>query len=248
MVRVLFASIALVALVTAQSSGALVLTQFEAAAPQVYANGGGNGFGGTLGNGSISMDVVGTDLVIGFTPGNALNDLVALFLDTRAGGFIDAQMDDQADGGRRALSNLTSGDNDLYPTPMAPPDFGVIFANFGVVVFELTAGNTPGHLNFVSFTGTPGTATIPLATLGSPGYVDFFAGYIADSGFGSNESLPFSTTLNSGGNPGFGSGGTNVYENFNRFVITSAIPEPGTAVVWGLVLVTAGLIAQRMRP
>jgi hypothetical protein len=246
MFRLLFTSVVLVALISAQSSGALVLTQYDAAAAQVYANGGGTGFGGTLGGGAVTMDIVGSNLVVGFVQGNPLNDLVALFLDTRGGGFVDAQMDDQADGGRRALSNLTAGDNDVYPTGMAPPDFGVIFGNFGTVLFELTPGNTPGHLNFLNFTNVVGAMTIPLATLSNPGQIDFFAGYIGDSGYGSNESLPYSLPLNSAGNPGFGSGATNVYENFNRFV-TSPVPEPSMILVWGLVLITAGFAGKKLR-
>ena len=76
----------------------------------VYSNGGGGGFGGTLGAGAIHMDADALNLYIGFVPGNALNDIVALELSTAPGGFSDADMDDQADGGRRAVSNLASGD------------------------------------------------------------------------------------------------------------------------------------------
>jgi hypothetical protein len=250
MFRVFFASVALAALITAQSSAALVLTKFEAAVPQVYANGGGGGFGGTLGSGSISMDVVGTDLVIAFTPGNALNDIVGLYLDTRSGGYLDAQMSDTSDGGRTVVSELTLTKDDTYPAGIVP-DFGVAIGSFGSVLFELQP--TPNPLTFQVFNAAP-TISIPLALLGSPGHVDFFAGYASGGGYNSNESLPFSIPLNSNGNPGFGDGqfgGLNTggtYENFNRFVITSAIPEPTTAFVWGLVLVTAGLVAQRMRP
>src|SRR5262245_16464548 len=100
MFRSLFASVAFSALIAAQSSGALVLTQFDGATPKNYSNGGGGGFGGTLGAGTISMDVVGSNLNIAFTPGNSLNDIVGLYLDTRAGGFVDADMRDHADGGR----------------------------------------------------------------------------------------------------------------------------------------------------
>jgi hypothetical protein len=155
-------------------------------------------------------------------------------------------MNDQADGGRRAVSNLSANGDDLYPVGVLP-DFGIAFGNFGTVLFELTAGNSPGHLNFQIFTNTVGSISIPLTLLGSPSRVDFFAGYIADSGFGSNESLPYSTPLNSAGNPGFGSG-TNSYENFNRFVTTAAaVPEPGTFLVWGLALATAGFAAKRIK-
>lgn len=249
MSRLILALTFVVCLNSAPTFAALVLQQGDGATPAVYANGGGGGFGGTLGNGSITMDVVGTDLNIGFLPAGGLGNIVALFLDTRSGGFLDADMNDQADGSRRALSNLTSTQNDVYPSGVLP-DFGVAFGNFGTVLFELNAGNTPGHLNFLAFTATVGSISIPLATLGNPIKVDFFAGYVSDSGYNSNESLPYSTPLNSNGNPGFGdgqfggltTGGT--YENFNRFV-TTAIPEASSFLVFSLVLASAACVRRR---
>src|SRR6188472_1782960 len=112
------------ALFSSPAYAALVLQQGDGAVPAVYANGGGGGFGGTLGNGSISMDVVGANLNIAFSPGNALNDIVALYLDTRSGGFVDADMRDHADGGRTAISELTLTQNDTFPAHVLP-DFGV---------------------------------------------------------------------------------------------------------------------------
>src|SRR6476620_10749304 len=136
--------------IAASAQAALVSTQYESAVPAVYANGGGGGFGGTLGNGSISMDVVGTNLLINFVPGNALNDIVALFLDTRPGGFLDAQMSDTADGGRTAISELTLTKDDTYPAGVVP-DFGLAIGNFGSVLFELNGGS----LNFQIFNAAP---------------------------------------------------------------------------------------------
>lgn len=227
-------------LAAASASAGLIDTQFEGATPAVYSNGAGTGFGGTLGNGSITMDVVGSDLVIGFIPGGNVDNIVGVFLDTKAGGHTDATMDDQGDGSRRVLSNVTRDLNDVFPIL---PDFGVTFGNFGSpasVVFELVSG---GSLNFISFSNTGYSATIPLATLGNPTQVDFFAVYVSDTAYNSNESLPFSDPLQGlGGNPGFGDGQFGavnpppneiVYENFNRFVI----PEPTTlAALAGLSL------------
>ena len=255
--RLMITAAAIVALaISAPAGAALLLSQSDGAVPQVYANGGGGGFGGTLGSGSISMDRVGTNLDISFTPGNALNDYVALYLDTRAGGQTDATMDDQADDGRRVLSQLTLTKDDTYPATVLP-DFGMVFAgpsnggNF-VVLFELTAGNTPGHLIFHQF--APGTLSmsIPLALLGSPAAIDFFAAYSSGGGYNSNESLPRTTNgANQNGNPGFGDGQFGglltgaVYDNHNQF--RTGIPEPGTLIVWSLVLMSLGLVAKRSR-
>jgi hypothetical protein len=236
------------ALISSPAYAALVLQQGDGAVPAVYANGGGGGFGGTLGNGSISMDVVGANLKIAFSPGNALNDIVALYLDTRSGGFVDADMRDHADGGRTAISELTLTQNDSYPLRMLP-DFGVAIGSFGSVLFELNAGNTDGHLNFQIFNPAP-NISIPLALLGNPAYVDFFAGYASGGGYNSNESLPYSAPLQASGNPGFGDGqfgGLNTggtYDNFNRF-FTTAVPEASTVFVWSLVLMSASFVRRR---
>jgi hypothetical protein len=196
-----------------------------------YANGGGTGFGGTLGAGTFYFDADATNLYVGFDPGADLNDIVALQLSTStSGGFSDADMNDTGDGGRRAVSNLAGNANDGFPVL---PEFGVAIGNFGVTVFQLNAGSTPNHLGFISFSndqsGNSATLVrefaIPLATLGNPQTIEFFAGYVADDGFGSNESLPASTALNSGGNIGFDTTSAG-YGTHNEFVI---VPEPATA-------------------
>ncbi len=205
--------------------------------------GAGTGFGGTVGNGSISLDSDATNLYIRFTAGASINDLVAIFLDTRAGGFTDAQMDDQADGGRRALSQLANAADDAFD-PGFLPDFGLIVGNFGNVLFELNAGNTLGHLNFLDFQGAnpvlndPLGYAIPLALLGvAPGgSIDFLVAYTSDSGFLSNESIPAYDPLQNNGNPGFGDGqfggsvGSPGIGNFDRFV---TVPTPGALALFG---------------
>ena len=223
---------------------------------QTFSNGGGGGFGGTLGNGSITMEIIGSDLRVTFTPGNAVNDYVALFLDTRSGGFSDAQMDDQGDDGRRVLSNLTSLLDDVHPNMPSGADFGIAFWNGGngaqSVGFEFNAGNTPFHLNYAGnyINNGPGsyTSTWSLAQLGNPSEINFFAAYTSGGGYNSNESLPASAGLNGNGNPGFGDGqfgGLNpppaniVYENYNRYLV----PTPGAAALLGL----GGLMAARRR-
>lgn len=194
---------------------------------QTFANGSGTGFGGVVGPGSFTFEVVGSNLQITFATTGTVNDYVALFLDVRSGGFGDADMNDNGDPGRNVISNLSRDGIETFPIS---PDFGYAFfgnSNAQVVGFELNAGSTANHLNYVAGSYLAGTRTaiIPLAVLGNPSQVDWFAAYSSDSGFLSNESLPGSL---SGGNPGFVGGVA--YTAFNRYTI----PTPGAAALLGL--------------
>jgi hypothetical protein len=194
--------------------------------------GGGTGFGGALGAGTLYFQSDATNLYLGFQPGANLNDYVALYFDTRTGGFVDADMNDTGDPGRNVISNLGSFGDETFPIL---PDFGIVIGDFGIVTFELTAGNTANHLNFVDFSGTFTGAntnfreyTIPLSSLGlaAGSNLDFFAAYSSSTNFLSNESIPVSPGLNGGANPGNSATGT--FENFDRFVV---VPEPSSAAL-----------------
>jgi len=216
--------------------------------------GAGGGFGGTLGNGTIYMDSDANNFYLGVQVGSGLNNHIVLLLDTRAGGFNDAGMSDNGDGGRRVSSNLAFAADDAFPAGFLP-DFSIVVGDFGIVSFELTGGGTDGSLNFVNYDGTfTGNGTgfreyiLPLASLGSGSNrnIDFFAALISDSGYASNESIPASPALQANGNPGFGDGqfggtiGTPGYENFDRF---TTVPAPGALALLGL----SGLIVARRR-
>jgi hypothetical protein len=193
--------------------------------------GGGSGFGGTLGNGTLYMDADSSNLYIGFAPGASLNDNVVIHLDTKPGGFTDAQMNDTGDPGRNLLTNLTRDDDDTFPVL---PDYGIVIGQFGEVSFELTNG----ALNFISFqndqTGNSNTLArefaIPRASLGDPSAVNFFVSYGSDTNFMSNESIPLEG-FNAGANPGFGAGGgTVVHANHDQFLV----PEPASIGLIGM--------------
>ena len=212
--------------------------------------GGGTGFGGTLGAGVLYFDSDASNLYIGFQPGNNLNDNVAIMLDTRAGGFRDADMNDTADGGRMAVSNQAVNADDAYPVL---PDFGIVIGSFGIVAFELTAGNTPGHLIYVpnsysgQFTGNAPTFreyALPLGAVGAripvptSTCIGFFAAYVSDGGYGSNESIPASAALNAGPNLGFDTFSPG-YDNYDQFC---TFPEPASLLA---LVALAGLIRRR---
>jgi hypothetical protein len=204
--------------------------------------GGGGGFGGTLGAGTLYMDVDATNLYLGFAPGNVLNDNVVIHLDTKTGGFTDAAMNDTADPGRNLLTNLTRDVDDTFDIL---PDYGIVMGGFGQVSFELTAGS----LNFISFQGdqTGNSASlarefaIPLSSIGNPTTVDFMVSYGSDTNFMSNESMPIEA-FNAGANPGFDNNGTFtpvVHGNHDQFIV----PEPASIGMLGLSMF--GLLGRR---
>lgn len=216
--------------------------------PYVFANGGGNGFGGTLGQGSFAMDSDLSNLYLTFTAGNALNDNVIVMLDTREGGFTDPEMRDRADGGRFGASELSRDDNDGFD-PNFLPDFAIVIGNFGTVLFELTAGDTDGHLNFLDFSNNTNVPVrdygIPLASIGvvPGGEIKFFAAYTSNDGFLSNESLP-ANDFNNSDNPGYGNQGRSVSGGrFGNYNVFETVPTPGSVALMGL----AGLCGLRRR-
>ncbi len=218
------------AVLAPSAHAALVLSQADGASPVSYTNGGGTGFTGAVGNGTITFDAVGTNLVVGFTPGGAVNDVVVIHLDTKSGGFADNAMSDTSDGGRNATTNPSGGGNVSFPVAA---DYSVTLGGSFGVGFELTGGT----LNVVSTSGSNSSVTIPLASLGNPTAINWYAYYTSESTFLSNETMPASAALNGGGNPGFNS--TVSIENHNQFTI----PEPATLGA----LAGAGVLALRRR-
>ncbi len=202
--------------------------------------GGGGGFGGTLGAGQLYINADATNVYIGFQPGNNLNDLVAIQIDSVAGGFTDATSTDFADGGRRAASNLAGNADDAYPSGFLV-DYSIVIGSFGIVTFQHNGGPSLGFIDYNgSFTGNAPIFreyTLPLAALGITNGFNFFAGYVADGGYGSDESMP-GGAINGGGNVGDGLTSAG-YENYHRF----EIPAPSSIAVLGL----AGLAAVRRR-
>lgn len=210
--------------------------------------GAGSGFGGFVGGGTITLDTDATNLYIRFTGGaGPFNDTLTIWLDTKAGGFTDATMNDANDGSRRALTNLAANADDAFD-PNFLPDFGITQGGtFGTVFFSLADSEPDGFIDFIDYQGTgPLTSAtgyaIPLATLGAgPGSnIDFMVGYISDSGYMSNESIPAFDPLQNFGNPGFGDSGTPGIGNFDRLVV---VPTPGALALAGM----AGLVVARRR-
>jgi hypothetical protein len=230
---------------THTQNGVLGANEFGAGNSLSY-TGGGTGFGGTLGNGTIYMDSDATNLYIGVQVGGNLNDNIVMYLNTNNGaGFTSStQMDDNSDPGRGRSSDMMSNGTASWAINA---QYSFVIGSFGAVLFELQ-GNGNQH-NFLQYDGTfTGNGTgfreysISLASinaLSSRSYIDWFSIYTSDSGFMSNESISVQG-FNAGGNLGFDNGGNAlIIENYNRY----QVPTPGSLALAGL----GGLMAGRRR-
>lgn len=207
--------------------------------------GGGGGFGGTVGGGSLYMDFDASNLNIGFQFGNSLNDFAVIFFDTKAGGFTDATMDDTSDGGRRVISNLTRDSNDVFPFEA---DYALVFSQFGVTSFELTSGELGFQNHDSTFLSTDPTqareVSIAKSDFAIGSSVDFFVAYASESNYMSDEGIP-GQAFSGNGNIEFGGSGDVVWSRYNRL---QAVPSPGALSVFALGgLPVVGALLRRRR-
>jgi glucose/arabinose dehydrogenase/mono/diheme cytochrome c family protein len=207
--------------------------------------GGGSGFSGWLGNSTLYANSDGLRLYLGFgnlgINGNA--DQYLIYLDTRAGGYqTDGEMSDTSDGGRANVTRFTRDGTDRVTFSngafTAKADFALLFNNRTAggggfsALFELRGtgtnhtlvshqaaglgGNTPEFGILLSDLGLTPTSVVNLAVLS-----------ISDTGFASNEGLPYQGL---GSNPGFSTNTTTItLTNFHQFVPVVAGPYTGLA-------------------
>lgn len=237
----------------------LAITSFAAitlsASATTYSGNGNTGFGGAIGLGSLSLTDDGTNVYGTFTRGSGnFNDVLVFYIDSTTGGFSDTSgFGDSADGLRRAISGFDGGANRSTLTFSSGflADFALALGpssdSFGGL-WQLNSGgaNSLGFLSSANLSplnnsSTTYTFSFSLASVGlTPGAgqsFDFFATYLSDSGYRSDETLGGAATGTQGWNP-FTETSYSVYN-------TLAVPEPSTLALVGLG--TAALIATRRR-
>lgn len=215
-----------------------------ASASMTYLGNGASGFGGTLGNGSLTISDDGAgNLTATLNPsgGFGSNDVV-VYIDSVSGGFADtSQFSDNGDGGRTAVSAYNSGNpsRDLITFPAGfLADYALEFENNTYMgLYQLAAGGN-NSLNYITggtpANGGPYTVTFPMSDIGigQGGSFNFVADLISTTAYGSNESIGNSTTNGgAGGNAGFSGGMTfSSLETYN----TTAVPEPVSTALIGV--------------
>lgn len=187
---------------------AVVLLAGHAYGQNTYNGNGKTGFGGTIGNGSLTIAESGTDIVLTLTTGAALNDNLVIYFDSKTGGVANTStINDDADGGRASVSGNSGANASEVTFPAGfTADYGMAWGNFGSVLFELTPGGA-NSLTYISFNSNTTTRTIPKSELGITGPISFkfVATYVAASAYRSNEALVQNIgDGTAGGGPNFG--------------------------------------------
>ena len=204
------------------------------AAQQPIPGNGRTGFGGPVGNGTLTLDDDGTDLTGTFTPGTGQtlgNNVLVVYVDSRPGGVNSTTtLNDQADGGRRAVSGAGGSGRTVanFPTgfgaDVALAISGGTTGGFAGV-FDLANATNFAFTGSTAFANSNGTITftIPLSAFDVQNATTSLVGtLISESAFRSNETLGTAADSDAGAtNPGFT--GT---LNFNNAIVYTGDPVP----------------------
>ena len=224
-----------------------------AAGATTYSGNGGAGFGGPIGNGSLTITDNGSGTInFSLTTGVPFsgNDLV-IYLDTKPGGVHDnSTFTDNGDPGRTAISGANNGMASrslvtFAPGFLADDAISVEPGNFAGL-FDLS---NPASFNFLFSGNLSGSGTGPFKFsytrgqlgLGPTAPFSFEGTLISTTAYRSNETIGASTTVpdNTTDAPNAGFNGSTTFGTAATF----SVPEPSVLSVLAL----AGAAATRRR-
>ncbi len=171
---------------------------------QVVFNGNGNsGFGSPIGNSMMSFSDNGTTITVNFTKGTGdLNDTMVMYIDNGSAGrtAINGDVNDTADGHRRAISNTGSGDL-TFPAGFEVTHAIAINTSFGGL-WSIPSSGMIGNdgLVYIDAVGKPDSATTASFS---------FSFDWSEIGLTSSDNFPFVVTY---GNPN-DNNGTNMFSS-----------------------------------
>ena len=219
---------------------ALLALNFTASALTTYNGNGDTGFGGPIGQGSLTLSDDGTTVTGTFTKGpNNFNDDLVIYIQSGAGGtFTDTSgFADANDGSRKAISGFDGGANRSlltfasgflpnYAISLGPADnsFGGLWqlANGGNNSLPFVSSVNLSPLNNSSATYT---FSFNLSSIGITGGQSFelFGTYISNTGYRSTEAIAGNDTGTQGWNPF-------TQSSFATYT-TQPVPEPSTVAL-----------------
>jgi hypothetical protein len=227
-------------------AGIAVLAALVSAPAATYNGNGNTGFGGAVGQGSLTLTDDGTTVSGVFTKGGGnFNDALVIYIDAIAGGASStANFTDAGDGLRRAISGFDGGANRstlTFPSGFAP-DYAIALGpssdSFGGLwgLVENGSHNFISSVNLSPLNNSSATYTFSfaLSSIGSPTSFALLGTYISNTGYRSDEALATSVTGTQGWNP-FTASGYGIY----------VVPEPATGLLGALGGLT--LLALRRR-
>ena len=221
-----------------------------------YSGNGKNGFGGPIGQGSLTLTDDGTTISGTLTRGGGnFNDALVLYVDSVPGGFSDTSgFNDGGDGLRRAISGFDGGANRSVLTMTA--GFGADYAialgpapseSFGGL-WQLSNGGGNNSLGFISSVNLNPTGdalsssytfSFDVSQIGlSPNSgqsIRLLGTYISNSGYRSDEALAGDVSGVQGWNPFTGTADAPY----------AIVPEPSTGLLF--VLAAFGAVLGRRR-
>ncbi len=236
-------------------------------AQTTYNGNGATGFGGAVGNGSVTISDTSSSMTVTFNrglSGNMDNDLV-LYLDTQPGGFADtSQFSDNGDGGRTAISGANTANPSRALVTFASgfqADYAISIENSFIGVFGLAAGGN-NSFNFLFGTSQSGvdsdasySITLTAAqmsaiglTAGSGQSFLFVGSEDSDSAYRANETIGNSITTpdGPGSAPNSGFNGTQLFTGSLSYQLGTA-PEPSTLALLGIFGAGTLLVLHRRR-
>ncbi len=239
-------------------SGVLLLS--APATAGIYSGNGGTGFGGALGNSSLTVtDQQGGGITFALNAASSINpgmgdtNIVVFYINSVSGGFADTStFSDNLDGGRTAISGFNAGNNSGNGSRTLATFASGFTADFAIAIdarnnFAGLFGLASGGNNSLTFirsanliinanTYTLSFNAVDVGLVPSAGQsFSFVASLISNTAYRSNETIGTSTTVqgSTGANGNAGFDGTTTFSNFDTYVLT-AVPEPGPVALLGV--------------
>ncbi len=214
----------------------------------VFNGNGSNGFGGAIGQGSLTLSDDGSTVSGTLTRGSGnFNDALVIYIDSVSGGFANTSgFSDSADGLRKAISGFDGSQRSTMTFDANfSPDFVIALGptsdNFGGLWSLATGGaNSLGFLTSVNLTplanstATNYSFSFDLANIGlTPGSgqaFTLFGTYIANSAFRSNEALAGNVT----GTQGYNSFTQNGFATYTTQTVPESSSLLGLCIAFGI--------------
>jgi N-acetylneuraminic acid mutarotase len=195
---------------------ALFLLPTGLARAEQYHGNGDTGFGGAIGNGTLTLSDDGTNILGALTVGGSMKDVLVLYIQTGPGGFTNTSgLNDQGDACRQAVSGVSASGRSLLTFASGfQPNFAMALAPAAAGtggLWQLANGgnNSLVYLTNVNLTPLnntgPYTFRFPAGLIGMiPGLrstIQVFGTYLSGAGYRSSEAIAGNLTGPQGWNP-----------------------------------------------